>query len=384
MAKFVEFDIVTDEDALLAIFTEAMEAQFPGWVSAPGSYEEWLARIWARIASETAELAADVPPEIFAQFGTKILNLPPVAPNAASVLTNWTARDSAGYTIPANTLVSIQKTGSDLIGFQTTEDVFILPGSTTVNNVRVEAAEPGAYANDATGPVALLDALTFIESITIVGSTANGSDAEDPDAYLNRLREELRLLSPRPILPVDAETLARRVPGVARALALDLYDPSDGLYNHERTVTVAITDAAGEELDSDVKDAVQALLELHREINFVFNVIDASYSTIKVRFTVVPLPGFSQATVNASVTAAITAYLQPSAWGIGPFTDDRAQWVRSDSVYINELISLADRVVGVDRVTTMEAAKGANAYGTATIALDQPAALTRPGAIGPI
>lgn len=381
MANFIEFNIETDEEALIELFYTAMVEAFPEWTPAAGNYEVWLARAWARMGVEIAELAVDVPPELFHQFGEKILGLPPIEAAPATAQTTWTVQDTDGYTIFAGTLISIQQTGSELIGFEVQNDVIIPPGSATAEDITVEAVEPGEYANGAAGPVTLIDALPFVTSITLDDSTANGADDEDPEAYLNRLTSEARLLSPRPVLPHDAAVLARRVVGVYRAVALDLYNPNTDTWDNEKTTTVAVADEDGEVVSAGIKDEVETLLAAMREINFEFYVIDPTYTDVNVTFDVEPLSGYVQGTVNDNVIAALTEYLSPGTWGAPRFADSNAAWSQGDTVYLNELIALIDGVAGVDRVNSVTLAADGNPLSAADVSLAGPAPLTRPGTL---
>lgn len=60
----------------------------------------------------------------------------------------------------------------------------------------------------------LQSALGFISSIQSTTTTSGGENAETTDQYLNRLSEELQLLTPRPILPNDFAVLAVQTPNV--------------------------------------------------------------------------------------------------------------------------------------------------------------------------
>ena len=376
MTSFVEFEIETNEDELLDQHRENMSAAFPGWGAPAGSYEDWLAREWIRISVEVVELAADVPAEIFYKFGEAIVDLPPIDASPAIATSTWTVQDTAGYTIPAGTLVSIAKTGSEVYGFAVREDVIIDPGDTS-GSVVLEAVEPGSLPNGANLSAQLIDAITYVTNIELDTAAADGTDAEDPDNYLDRLAAELRLLTPRPILPSDAATLARRIPGVERALALDLYDPNTETWDNGRTVTVALVDELGAPVSGPTASAVQVMLEAMREINFVFYTIEPTYNGVDVEYGVTAAPGFDLATVEASVADAIDAYLNPATWG----ADDSGEWSQLDHVYVNELIALADRVTGVDRVTSMKVALTGDALGTVDIELDGPAPLPYAGDI---
>lgn len=384
MANFVDFEIDTDEEALLEAFVASMEEKFPGWTPASGNYEEWMARVWARMAVETAELAADVPGEIFYQFGQKILNVVPKAPESATALTDWTFTDTAGYTVPEGTLVSIAVSGDERLGFEVQTGFTVAPGNDTEAGVVIAAVEPGEYANGADGTVSLIDAIPNVDSITLQAAASGGEDQEDPTDYLDRLADEATLLSPKPILPRDAEVIARRVSGVDRSLAIDLYDPDTDTYDNEKTITVAVTDDQGAALSSGVKSEVQALLESYREVNFVFHVVDPNYTTVDVEYEITALSGFTLSEVQDTVTAAIEEYLSPATWGSSIYTGEVNEWVLRDYVRINELVALIDGVAGVDRVVSVEIAETGDPVAGSDLAIAGPAPLTEPGTIGPV
>lgn len=384
MSEFVSIDLEVDRGQLRDNAFAALAARFPGWSPNDGNLETWLVAACADLAGDMVEAAVDVPAEGFRAFGTKIAGIPSIDATAATAYTTWTAIDSAGYTIPAGTLVQIAATGSLAYGFAVRDEVLIPAGETTTDTgeVVLVATVEGSAPNGLTSDPDLLDALAFISSITLESAVSGGVNAEDPDDYLDRLVEMMRLQSPRPILADDAAILARTVPGVWRATAIDLYNPGDDTYDNERTVTVAVVDEDGEACATPIKDAVAALLEAEREVNFVFHVIDATYSTIKVATTVAALPGFDSAAVEASVEAAVAAYLSPGAWGLSlDIGDDPRAWRNVTTLRRNELIALVDRVAGVDYVSALTLAKGAGSLGTSDVTLDGPAALPTPGVI---
>jgi hypothetical protein len=71
----------------------------------------------------------------------------------------------------------------------------------------------------------MLDVIDGVETVTMAAAATGGTDEEEADDYLDRLADALSILAPRPILPQDFATLARQIPGVGRAVALDLYQP---------------------------------------------------------------------------------------------------------------------------------------------------------------
>jgi hypothetical protein len=224
--SFISVDFVTDADTLADDAVDYLRAAMPGWEPADGNLEVWILQAVARQVAELTAVAADVPAAIFRQFGTQLVGLAPQAGARATLTSFWTARDNLGYTIPAGTQVAYRVTGDDLIVFEVVGDTVITPGATTLSGVALQATDVGTAWNAVPiGPLELVDALSWVESVTASTVSAGGLDAETDDAYLDRLADDLRLLTPRPILPDDFSTLARNVTGVYRALAINGYDP---------------------------------------------------------------------------------------------------------------------------------------------------------------
>jgi hypothetical protein len=224
--SFVSVDFVADADTLADDAVDYLRAAMPGWEPADGNLEVWILQAVARQVAELTAVAADVPAAIFRQFGTQLVGLAPQAGARATLTSFWTARDNLGYTIPAGTQVAYRVTGDDLIVFEVVGDTVITPGATTLSGVALQATDVGTAWNAVPiGPLELVDALSWVESVAASTVSAGGLDAETDDAYLDRLADDLRLLTPRPILPDDFSTLARNVTGVYRALAINGYDP---------------------------------------------------------------------------------------------------------------------------------------------------------------
>ena len=104
---------------------------------------------------------------------------------------------------------------------------------------------------------------------------------EYPDPRL-RIRAE-------PVTKFDAEVQQL----VADMLETMYAAPGIGLAATQVNVhkRIVVCDVAGEPCSGDVKAAVKADLEAKREVNFLFFVLDPTYTTIHVKWAVVPLPG---------------------------------------------------------------------------------------------
>jgi hypothetical protein len=341
------------------------------------------------MAAELRDLASQVPTAIFRYFGATVLGIPPIDAAPATVPSTWTMVDNAGYTIPAGTQVTIAASGSDLYGFEVITDVVVPPGNltTAAGEVELQALIAGADANALSAAPQPVDSLAYVASIVLVGATADGVDAELDADYLDRLVQELELLTPRPIVADDFATIWRiTTPGVHRSLGLDGYDPVAHTYNNERTVAIVGLDDAGEAVSPALKTAGQALFAVggpyEREANFIVNTFDPSYTNIDVSTQVVVEDGWDDATVIAAVEAALADYLSPANWGrrsereaLGASLETDS-WEDEGTVYYLEVAQVINNVDGVDRIVALTVDGG-----IADIVLTGPASLTRPGVI---
>jgi hypothetical protein len=386
MGYFIELPYVTDQGALRQIFYDSMAEAFPGWQPFEADVEVWIARWFAQVAADLAATAGLVAQEVFSQFGQRIVGVPAIGPTQATAQTTWVMTDDAGYAIPAGVNIAIPKSDSEWVGFQTTDEVLVAPGdtATAAGEVLVRAILPGEAANGLVDTPSLIDAFAFVDHIVLEGVTAGGTDAETGDAFVERLAGELTTLSDDPILPHDVEILARKTPSVGRALALDGYNPDDDTWDNERMVAVAVATATGQACSAPAKAAVDAYLQARRETNFVFNVIDPTFTIIDVDAGFVALPSYDGAEVANRVAAALTDYFNPAKWGV-PSIPGRSplDWVRVTVVRRTELEALVNSVLGVDYVPdgAVTLAVQGDTLDTDDVTLDGVAPLTQPGDI---
>jgi hypothetical protein len=376
--EYVDIELAIDPEEYRQGAYERMQVHAPAWEPYPANPETWLIDALSEQNADLAALVVDASAAIFRSFGEQLFSVVPVRAVEATATTTWTMVDNAGYTIPEGTLVGVAATGSQTIGFVTAAELIVAPGATT-GEVTITAVEPGTEANDLTADPTLIDSLSFVSSISLDTTTADGLDEEDPDEYADRLRSTLSLLTDTPVLPEDAAAIAQLVTGVYRATAIDNYDPGDSSYDNERMVTVAVVDEDGAAVSSGIKDAVEALLEAKRETNFTFHVIDPTFTSIKVDVDAVAYPGNDAAAVDAEIVTAIEAFLSPATWGNSP-RDVRA-WRNQTTVRRNDLIALVDSIDSVDYVSALTLSTEAGVLGTADVTLTGAAPLPTPGTI---
>jgi hypothetical protein len=336
----------------------------PGWQAHDGNLEVWLTEAWSESASEIRALARDVPATIFTTYGSDVLGIVPGLATAAIGNAIFTAKDEAGYTLEAGTQFALPRSGDDLVAYAVDQNYVIPVGETSTPAVGFTAVLTGADGNGLIGAGEMLDPVVWVESVTVTEPTARGTDAETPEVYLDRLSVLMRMIALRPVLPVDFAILALQVPQVVRAISMNLYNPADGTWTNPRMVTLILANDIGYALPADIKDAVKLMLESLREVNWIINYLDPAHTPIDVAYDVVAFAGQHEETVKVECDEALNNYLSPinyrlneaspaTAGGEVIYPPNGAGTTRQQYIYVNELIALLDRCLGVDRVVSV-------------------------------
>ena len=330
-----------DPDAVLAAILVRIAERIPGWTPRETHLEYAVLSEMVRIALETRLLAADVADAIFRSIGG-LFGLPADDGTPASAQAVFVLSDTTGGTVPAGTL--LQWAGpTDTFTFTTGEDAVAPAGSDTTGPVTVTATEPGAAANGlGTGGLSLVDSLAGVDDVQPMTLSDGGTDAETDAAYLDRLAELFTVVRPAPVLVGDFAVLAKRTPGVFRALALD---------GGERTVKVIPLDAAGRTPAPAVVTAMQQNLDDAREVGFDVQTATPTYTAVRVVATVSFTGELDQAGVLQAVRQAALDYLSPAAWGGGDTSPPR--WEQTSRVRYLEVGALLDAVPGVLHVESL-------------------------------
>lgn len=385
---YIAPDVELDQAAIAQVIFSALMAKAPGWLPHDGNLDTWLIEAVSEVGAEVRSLAVDVPTSIFSTYGSRILNVPPRIAMSANGLATFTALDDAGYTLDTGATFALARSGNDLVAYQTLQPADIAPGATTVTDVPFTAVETGYDGNGLSGEGQMLDALRWVESVTVPVQTHGGQDAERPEDYVDRLANLFPAVALRPILPLDFAILTLQlIPGVGRAVAMNLYDPALDTWDNVRTVTVMVAKPDGTVCDQPTKDEIEAMLEALREINWVCYVIDPIYEPVDVDFTVVAYVGQDDTAVQEGCVAEVEAFLQPYNYRLGEMSPAIAggevvnppvagALPRQQVIYVNEVIALLDRCLGVDRVVgvTINGAPG-------DFTLTGPYSLPTPGAV---
>jgi hypothetical protein len=226
--EYISVPIDTDPDVLATDAFEFLQDNIVGWLPQEGNFEVWLIEALSRMTGQLRDVTSMVPTSIFRYFGYTLMNIPPVDASQATGFTTWTVADNLGYTIPDGTQITMRDSSGTDHPFVTNGDVIIEAGTTSTapGEVLITAVNTGADSSGLTNPVTLIDVLGFVSTVTIVGQTTGGVDAQSDADYLNHLVEQLQLMAPRPILAPDFAAMAKNVPGVYRATAIDGLKPA--------------------------------------------------------------------------------------------------------------------------------------------------------------
>jgi hypothetical protein len=361
---YITPDVVSDQEQIQEQVFNDLALKAPGWEAHDGNLEVWLTEAWSESASEIRALARDVPATIFTTYGNDVLGIAPGLALAAVGTATFTAMDNKGYTLEAGTQFALPRSGDDLVAYAVDQEYVIPVGESQTPPVSFTAVLTGADGNGLIGEGEMLDPVVWVDTVTVTEPTSKGADAETPDIYLDRLSVLMRMIALRPVLPVDFAILALQVPTVVRAISMNLYNPADGTWTNPRMVTLILAGVEGYPLPADVKDAVKLMLENLREVNWIVNYTDPSYVPIDVTYEVMAFAGQDSDTVKAACDEALTHYLLPinyrlneaspsTAGGEVIYPPNGGGTTRQQYIYVNELIALLDRCLGVDRVVSV-------------------------------
>lgn len=336
------FDL-TDQD-IVSTAIAATQLNIPGWVPREGNTE---VVIFEGVALEVSEGVATVN-RVPGAVVQAILLLAGVdrdfgaAPIASAT---FTAGDTLGHTIPAGTRLYLPLDDGSTVVFLVETPGLDIPAGSSIGTVSIIGDIFTAKANGIAAGASLLlaDPVPYIESAVLASAVADGRNRESDNEWRDRGVARLSRLSDALVLPRHFEAAALERPEVERALAIDLYDPSQvgSPGDHAGHITVAVLGENGAALSTEAKDAIEQALEATAVAVLDVHVVDVVINTVPFAIQVHLKSGFSSGAVITSVQDAVAAYVDPLTW----------QW--GSVIRLNEMIALADRVDGVDYVGTV-------------------------------
>lgn len=339
-------ELPVDQDEVTDRILDGMQTRLPGWVPVEGAVEVALAEEIGRETAATNAVAVQALDVAAAGVGETVFGFPAYLGAPATLDVQLTV-NTIGAVVPGElTVVGMNPAGVE-VAFVLGDDI---TAQTLTPTVTMTATEAGDYGNGVPlGDLTIVTSTSTVDAATALEVSSNGADPETIDAYLNRLVDQLSTLSFGAVKPADVAALARTVPGVHRALAVDLHNAMTGQDDQERTVSVFVVDEASQPVTDEVKADVYDKLEAAREPNFVLIVADPTYTPVAVAYTVVADSGVDPDQLVATIDTALTAYL--TAWGVTP-SDPRA-WNPSTSVRLFDVARIIGTVTGVAYLATL-------------------------------
>lgn len=381
MTDPINAPFVVDQDELLQIGIQTVQAGWPQWKPNPAAYDYRFMSALAAMVSAAITPAANVPPAIIRYVGTTVYRTPPFAATAATVTATVAIVGTGPETIPAGSNFGLTGADGTPYEFVSTADVLIADDESVsaTGAMTLICDTAGSAANGLGGTMEILDRLAIVDTVTTVGLSAGGLDEEGVDAYTARVQQLALLIKPSVVLPPDFAAAARLlVPGVQRALAVDGLNASTGDTDQERCMTVFPIDAAGADVPGGTATLLQTTLANMRETTFLVFVDTPTRTVITVAYAAVASANYDPAAVKTQVDAALAMLLSPATHGI-PRGGDLSQWIDTPVIRYQRVVQAVLDVDGIDHYTTLTVNGG-----TADVTLTGPAALPTPTITGTV
>lgn len=359
---YLDPDVVDDESQVAEFILGSLADQIADWAPSDGNPETAMGEAMAVVGATIAALIKTEERDSYAGFGTLVLGLTRDAATVATGVATWTLdANDAGVTIPAGTEVvwTAPLTGEP-VAFATTGDVFV-PAATLNVDVAVAAEEAGTDANGIVGDAIEWDALDVGVSVVTMGAlTGGGAEEEAIEDYVSRVADRARRIRAIPVTADDFAAAALDVPGVARAVAINLLDPASppaagvapSSVGH---ITVVPIDAAGQPVAGAALAALAATYTTDdRPLAVQVHIGTPTYTDVAVHVELRFTDDADQAAVVAAVEQAIADYLDPATWNLDENVGGRWRPVTNDldrPVREYDIATIAGNVEGVAGVT---------------------------------
>lgn len=326
---------------LLADAIAALQVAMPDWVPRNGSPEVIYLEAVALAAAEVVNAGnAIIAAVVEAVLETLFLVPRGTGVQAVGELT-ITFDSTVTTTVYAGTRFSLPEYGTELL---VTADATVTAGTTLVVQVVTADATSAVNGVGSAAAVDILDSIPNALSVAISSDMANGAEPEDDTAYIARSRNVLGLVS-NSLVVLDHYTSYCRLSGlVSNATTIGAWDGAAiGTAGSDAGYVTSVVYGSGGTVSAENKATLAADMQAITADGVTVAVVDADLEVVNVEVDVVAISGVETATVQASVQAAITAWLRPETWEFG------------ETVRTTSLTALVAGVDGVDYVDSLTA-----------------------------
>lgn len=330
---------VTDQ-VMINTALAAAKLNLPGWIPREGNTEVVILESLALEMAEAIVAINRVPGAVVAA----LLLMAGVDRDfgAAPIATaTFTLADTIGHTIPGGTRLYLTlDDGSNVVFLVEPPGLTVAPGNSS-GTVSIIGDTFTDAANGITTGTALVlaDPVPFVEHVQLATDVADGRSMETDNEWRDRGVARLSRLSDALVIPRHFEAAALERAEVTRAVAVDLWDGSGGAPGDDPGhITVAVLGENGAALSTGAKNEILADLEARSVAILIVHVIDVTIVTVPLTVEIHLLDGYDETATQDAVEDAVESYVDPMTW----------QW--GGVIRRNEIISLVDRVDGVDYV----------------------------------
>jgi hypothetical protein len=350
--SFLTPDVVDDEATVSEAALAGVADQIPDWQPSDGGLVTPIAESIA-IAIATAVTALQGTYEdTYLGFGLRVVQLARGVATLATCSSTWTVTANALTVIPAGTEVDGTLVDGTTSTFIVASDTTVAADATTVLGVVLEATETGEDQNGFTNPASTN--LVGAVAVSIDAAAIDGDDAEDPDAYVNRVTARAQRLHFVPIVPDDWAAFMLDVDGVARCVVLNRYNPATAPDDAPGHITLVGVDIDGAALSDDVKTAVGTYFgSVDLPFNLVWHLADPEDVDVTVALTVKKAATADGTTVETDVQAAVAAALDPGTFDADSTAAGGWAVVRRTEVTVFDISAAADALDDVVAVTSV-------------------------------
>ena len=332
----------TDPADLVDVALERASTLVPDWVPREGNVEIVLLEQFAVLVAALIERVESVVPQVTMQI-LEMSGLERFAGEPAELTVTVGVSDTFGHVIPAGTQVVVGDPDAD------TPLTGTLAEAVTVDSGEYEAEgtivldEVGVVTDLSTSTdVLLIDAVVYVESITVDAVASSGLDAETDDEFLARGSAWLASLTQLLGRPDQFSARALTDIRVGRALAVNRWDGVGTPGEVAGELTVLVLDTAGEALDGPVLTEIQEALQAVAVTELVVTVDTPVVTAVDVDVEITLLPGYISDAVIAAVEDSITAYLSALTW----------EW--GGALRLSRLLQVVETTEGVDAATVSD------------------------------
>jgi hypothetical protein len=128
-----------------------------------------------------------------------------------------------------------------------------------------------------------------------------------------------------------------------------------------------------------LKSDIDTFLQSQREFGFIVNVVDPTFNSIDASFSFTTQTGYDAAATKEAAETAVADYLNPATFGAPP--GDARGWSVQSKVYLWEIVTAINNVIGVERLTSLTLGLNGGTQSAADVTLTGSIPLPRPGTI---